>query len=106
RPRRSTGSRSGDPRARRLLPVRHRRPLVGGRTLVVRPAPRGGKGGGDRRGGGGGLPRVAGLPRGRSGDRIAAGVGRGDPGRRACPRARSAPAVGSARRGGAVHATT
>ena len=52
RPRRAARPRSGDPRARRLLPLRHRRPRGGGRREPRRPPPRGGARRGDRRRGG------------------------------------------------------
>ena len=52
-----------DPRARRLLPLRHRRPRGGRRGDARRPAPRGRARRDDRRRGGGAVPRVAGVAR-------------------------------------------
>ena len=73
----------GDPRARRLLPLRHRRPRGRRRGEPRRPPARGRARGGDRRRGGRAVPRVAGVARRRPGDRVAARARRGDPRRRA-----------------------
>ena len=84
-------------RARRLLPLRHRRPRGRGRRDARRPARRGRARRAARRRGGRAVPRVARVARRRAGDRVAARAGRGDPLAPSSRRCGAAPTTSGAR---------